>query len=101
MGAAGNNIDWLRMGASMVLVLGLLAALLWTLKRMKGLQIKHKGPPLLDVMETISIGPRQKMALVRVGTHQVLDGMTATKFTALGQWNDTGPAPQQDAPREN
>ena len=41
------------------------------------------------------------MALVRVGTHQVLVGMTATQFTALGQWNDTGPAPQQDAPREN
>jgi flagellar protein FliO/FliZ len=79
--------------------LGLLAALLWTLKRMKGLQIQHKGPPMLQVLETISVGPRQKMALVRVGTHQVLVGMTANQFTALGQWDD--PDPQQEAVREN
>ena len=99
MGTAATSIDWLRISASMLLVLGLLAALLWTLKRMKGLQIQHKGPPMLQVLETISVGPRQKMALVRVGTHQVLVGMTANQFTALGQWDD--PDPQQEAVREN
>ena len=98
MGTAGTSIDWLRMGASMLLVLGLLGALLWTLKRMKGLQIKHNGPPMLEVLETVSVGPRQKMALVRVGRHQVLVGMTVNQFTALGQWDD--PGPDQDVPRE-
>ena len=101
MNAAGTAIDWFRMGASMVLVLGLLAALLWTLKRMKAMQIQRKGAPLLDVLETISVGPRQKIALVRVGAHQVLVGMTATQFTALGQWNDTLPLAEQEVPREN
>ena len=99
MGTAATSIDWLRVSASMLLVLGLLAALLWMLKRMKGLQIQHKGPPMLQVLETISVGPRQKMALVRVGAHQVLVGMTATQFTALGQWED--PGPQQETVREN
>ncbi len=99
MGTATTSIDWLRISASMLLVLGLLAALLWTLKRMKGLQIQHKGAPMLQVLETISVGPRQKMALVRVGAHQVLVGMTASQFTALGQWDD--PGPQQEAVREN
>ena len=99
MGTAATSIDWLRVSASMLLVLGLLAALLWMLKRMKGLQIQHKGPPMLQVLETISVGPRQKMALVRVGAHQVLVGMTANQFTALGQWDD--PDPQQEAVREN
>jgi flagellar protein FliO/FliZ len=98
MGTAATSIDWLRVGASMVLVLGLLAALLWTLKHMKSLQIQHKGPPMLEVLETISVGPRQKMALVRVGSHQVLVGMTATQFTALGHWDD--PRPEQEALRE-
>jgi flagellar protein FliO/FliZ len=79
--------------------LGLLAALLWTLKRMKGLQIKHKGPPMLEVLETVSVGPRQKMALVRIGSYQVLVGMTASQFTALGQWEDPGPV--QEVLREN
>ena len=99
MGTAATSIDWLRISASMLLVLGLLAALLWMLKRMKGLQIQHKGPPMLQVLETISVGPRQKMALVRVGAHQVLVGMTASQFTALGQWDD--PGPQQESLREN
>ena len=87
------------MGASMLLVLGLLGAMFWTLKRMKRLQIQHKGPPRMEVLEILSVGPRQKMALVRVGTHQVLVGMTATQFTALGRWDD--PAPLQDTVREN
>lgn len=99
MGTAVPSIDWLRVGASMVLVFGLLAAMFWMLKRMKSLQIQHKGPPMLEVLETISVGPRQKMALVRVGSHQVLVGMTATQFTALGSWDD--PRPEQEALREN
>ena len=99
MGNAATSIDWLRVSASMLLVLGLLGALFWMLKRMKSLQIQHKGPPMLEVLETISVGPRQKMALVRVGSHQVLVGMTASQFTALGQWDD--PDPQQETVREN
>jgi flagellar protein FliO/FliZ len=99
MNAAGTGIDWFRMGASMVLVLGLLAAMFWMLKRMKRLQIQHKGAPRLEVLETLSVGPRQKMALVRVGAHQVLVGMTATQFTALGSWDVL--APVQDTLREN
>ena len=97
MNAAGN-IDWLRMGASMVLVLGLLGAMFWMLKRMKTLQVKNKGPARLEVLETISVGPRQKMALVRVGGNQVLVGITASQFTTLGRWEARKPA--QETPRE-
>jgi len=99
MNAAGTAIDWFRMGASMVLVLGLLAAMFWMLKRMKGLQVQRNGAPRLEVLETISVGPRQKMALVRIGEHQVLVGMTATQFTALGSWDV--PPPVQENLREN
>ena len=99
MNAAGTAIDWFRMGASMVLVLGLLAAMFWMLKRMKGLQVQRNGAPRLEVLETISVGPRQKMALVRIGAHQVLVGMTATQFTALGSWDVLPPV--QENLREN
>ncbi len=99
MNAAGTGIDWFRMGASMLLVLGLLAAMFWMLKRMKSMQLKHKGPASLELLETISVGPRQKMALVRVGAHQVLVGMTATQFTALGSWD--APPPDQETLCEN
>jgi len=41
------------------------------------------------LLETISLGPRQKIALLRVGGQQVLVGITASQFTALGTWPDS------------
>ncbi|MFZ2738517.1 MAG: flagellar biosynthetic protein FliO [Burkholderiaceae bacterium] len=87
MGSTGvSAIDWLRVAGSIVLVLLLLAALLWTLRRMKTLQSSQGGERKLHVIETISVGPRQKIALLQVANHQVLIGMSATQFTALGSW---------------
>jgi flagellar biogenesis protein FliO len=40
----------------------------------------------LEIVETISVGPRQKIALLRVDQNMLLIGMTANQFTALGQW---------------
>jgi len=80
-------IDWLRMAGSLLLVVGLLLAMLWMLKRLKALQEKHNGPRQMELLETLSVGVRQKIALVRVGSRQVLVGMTPGQFTALGSWD--------------
>ncbi len=80
-------IDWLRMGGSLLLVLALLGGMLWMLKRLKAMQEKHHGPRQMELMETLTVGVRQKIALVRVGTRQVLVGMTPGQFTALGSWD--------------
>lgn len=61
---------------------------MWTLRRMKILQTTQGGERKLQVLETISVGPRQKIALLRVANHQVLIGMSANQFTALGSWED-------------
>jgi flagellar protein FliO/FliZ len=79
-------IDWLRAAGSLLLVLALLGALLWMLKRLKAMQEKNSGPRQMELMETLSVGVRQKIALVRVGTRQVLVGMTPGQFTALASW---------------
>jgi len=39
----------------------------------------------LQIIETVSVGPRQKIALIRVGNHEVLVGITPTQMTSLGQ----------------
>jgi flagellar protein FliO/FliZ len=80
-------IDWLRMGGSLLLVLALLGGMLWMLKRLKAMQEKHHGPRQMELMETLTVGVRQKIALVRIGTRQVLVGMTPGQFTALGSWD--------------
>ena len=81
-----GNFDWLRFGGSVALVLVLLAAMLWTLRRLRSMQIAKGGISKLEIIETISVGPRQKIALLRVDRHMLLIGMTANQFTALGQW---------------
>jgi flagellar protein FliO/FliZ len=81
------NMDALRMMGSLVLVFGLLGAVLWGLKR---LQLQNRpgqpGARRLQVLESHSVGPRQKLALVRVGAHEVLVGVSPGQITALGQW---------------
>ena len=72
--------------ASVSTVLVLLAAMLWMLRRMQNMQIAKGGVSRMQVVETISVGPRQKIALLRVDTQMLLIGMSANQFTALGQW---------------
>jgi flagellar biogenesis protein FliO len=40
----------------------------------------------------VGVGPRQKIALVRVDGHEVLVGLSPGQMTALGQWPVAGAA---------
>ena len=72
---------------SLVLVIALLLAVLWGLKRMQS-QILTAGQPgrRMELVETLGVGTRQKVALVRVGEHEILIAITPTQINALGQW---------------
>ena len=86
MGTVGaSGVDWLRVSGSFVLVLLLLGGMLWLLRRMKDMQVRHNGPALLEVRETIHVGPRQKVALLRVGETYVLVGISPQQLVALGE----------------
>ena len=86
MGTVGaSGVDWLRVSGSFVLVLLLLGGMLWLLRRMKDMQVRHNGPALLEVRETIHVGPRQKVALLRVGNKYVLVGIGPQQLVALGE----------------
>ncbi len=79
-------MEFLRIFGSLVLVFGLLGGLLWGLKRLQ-LRIQPGQPGRrLQVLESTSVGPRQKLALVRVGTQELLVGVSPGHMTALGQW---------------
>jgi flagellar protein FliO/FliZ len=79
-------MDMLRFAGSLVLVLALLGGLLWGLKRMQSGVRLSGGARQLQVIEAVSVGPRQKIVLVRVGTREVLVGVSPTQLTALGSW---------------
>lgn len=81
-------MDWFKYAISICVVFALLIGLLWLLKSMKNIQGKSNGDKKIQLVETLNIGPRQKISLIRVGSNQVLVGITANQFTALGSWPD-------------
>lgn len=92
---ASSGLDLFRVLGSTAMVLLLLVGMLWLLRRLQAAQRTQGGPSQLKLLETISLGPRQKIALLRIGSHQVLVGITASQFTALGAW------PEATTPQEN
>ena len=88
MATTGMGIDWFRYALSVGLVLLLLIGLLWVLRRLKSMQKISSKNNNLELLETINIGPRQKISLIRVGSHQVLVGVTVNQLTELGTWTD-------------
>lgn len=84
--SAASHIDWFRVAGSVALVLALLAVLWWTLRRLRAMRAPGGSEQRLQVLETVSLGPRQKIALLRVANQQVLIGISPSQFTALGSW---------------
>ena len=90
MASGLSAVDMLRFAGSLILVLCLLGGLLWALKRMQTGVRPGGGLKQLQVIEAVSVGPRQKVALVRVGKREVLVGISPAQITALGNWPATG-----------
>lgn len=81
-----GTIDWASFAASFFLVLILLAGTLFALKRMQGLNLSKQRNGQLQILDSLSVGTRQKLVLVEVGTRQVLVGLSPTQMTRLGEW---------------
>jgi flagellar protein FliO/FliZ len=86
MASGLGSADLFRMIGSFALVLALMAALLWALRKLQSRMNTQGTGRRMQVIESMSIGPRQKFALLRVGTHEVLVGITPTQMTSLAQW---------------
>lgn len=94
MASGLGSADLFRMLGSFALVLALMAALLWALRKLQTRMISQGSDRRMQIVESLSVGPRQKFALLRVGEHEVLVGITPTQMSSLGEWpvhsnNDT------------
>ena len=81
-----GSADLFRMIGSYVLVLVIMAGLLWALRKLQSRMHSHNPGRRMQIIESLSVGPRQKFALLRVGEHEVLVGITPTQMTSLAQW---------------
>lgn len=78
--------DWLRYLMNFGLVIVVLLGCLWMLKRMQGSStlLARKSKGRLQVVESLSVGPRQKIMLVAVDGREVLVSATPHTIQALG-----------------
>ena len=89
-------LDWLQYGLSFAFVIALLLGMLFLLRKLQSARGFARKEQRLQVIESLSLGPRQKLALVRVDGACVLLGITASQITALGPLQPGGldaPAP--------
>jgi flagellar protein FliO/FliZ len=77
---------------SFALVVGLLLGLLWALKRLQLSPTFSRRDQRLRVVETLSLGARSKIALVRCDGREMLVGITPAQITPLGSWRATDPS---------
>ena len=79
--------DWLQYLFSFVFVIGLLLTLLWTLRRLQnGQGLMRKHTQRLQTLETLSVGTRQKIMLIRVDDREILVGVSVHNMTVLSPW---------------
>ena len=79
--------DALQYLLSFALVIGLLLATLWGLRKMQnGSPFMRKSSQRLQTIESLSIGTRQKVVLIQVDGQNLLIGVTPHQITALTAW---------------
>jgi flagellar protein FliO/FliZ len=70
-----------QMLLGLLLVVGLIFMLAWLLRRVQGLS--PRGTQVIKLLASQSLGPRDRLVLVQVGTEQVLLGLSAGRITPL------------------
>ena len=78
--------DWLSFALSFGIVLALLGALLYALKRMQNGNLLGMGQRRIRVIDSMSLAPRQKIVLVRVKDQDILLGITVQQINTLASF---------------
>ena len=75
--------DWLSFSFSFAIVLALLGALLYGLKRLQNGNLLGMPARRIRILESASLAPRQKLVLVRVKDQDLLLGVTVQQINTL------------------
>jgi flagellar protein FliO/FliZ len=70
-----------QMLLGLLLVIGLIFALAWLLRRVQ--RIGPRGAQVIKLLASQALGPRDRLVLVQVGSEQILLGLSAGRITPL------------------
>lgn len=80
-------VDWVSFVLSFLLVIALLGATLWGLKRFGRMQLQNQsGQASIKLIDSFSLGARQRIILIESDDQRVLVGISPQSITGLGQW---------------
>ena len=80
-------LDWLSFIASFLLVLALLGATIYFLRRARRVGGRAGHAPQLDVYESMSLGPRQRLLMIKAKDRELLIAMTPDRIETLASWS--------------
>ena len=80
-------VDWVSFVLSFLLVIALLGATLWGLKRFGRMQLQNRsGQASIKLIDSFSLGSRQRIILVESDNQRILVGVSPQSISGLGQW---------------
>lgn len=71
----------IKLSLGLLVVLGLVFFLAWMVKKMQLVQSSNNG--LIKIVSAISVGQRERIALIQVGEEQLLIGLTPGRIEKL------------------
>lgn len=83
-----HNYLW-QLLTGMVLVLMAIAALTWLLKKIN--RLPNKGQDALDIVASLSVGPRERLLIVRSGNARILLGVAPGQIASLHVFDNDEP----------
>lgn len=86
---AGSALDpgnYLSVFLSLAVVLGLILAVGWIMKRLQ--RIQRGGSKSMEVIDVLPVGAKEKILLVRAGDARLLVAMTPGRLTTLALLDD-------------
>jgi flagellar protein FliO/FliZ len=81
MSSGGMGAQMTKLLLGLLLVIGLIFLLAWLLRRMQ--QMSPQSNQAIKLVSTRSLGPRERLVLVQVGSEQVLVGLSGGRITPL------------------
>ncbi len=80
--------DWAQFAFSVTFVFLLLAACLWWLAKRKGGFLVNRENKPIQVVDTLQLGIKHKLMLVKVEGHKILVSITPNDLQTLHAWRD-------------
>ncbi len=77
----------------LILVMGLMAAAAWALKRLQSVQFRQGG--IIKILGSVGVGPQGRIVVIEVGGQWLVVGVTSSRMDVLATLHKK-PSPNED-----